>query len=460
MSTESAERYLRDLAESELRRHRGAAPEMTLVGTEQVRAVAAAFARAGVLDPDVSAAVIDDLTAALEVRSAGDPGHRSRAVYVHRAHRVTSPAVTPAPGPAPSVTPAGELLELRDGETDTDVYLIAAIGAPALTCLSTGILSLPKGSLPRRREKRQGLPPQTSRVPPGFALPGVPGDLRAVDDAGRTYDLIFNGGGDNTWFAGQFALSPSPRAARQAAPVSAAWLEVGNDENSVRVGLTARVPAVAVTATANGLAPGEQFLRIRAEAMFASQYQDIGAGLPALAAVVPALRAVGMLPEQSVPARQIAALCHRYAVTSRDMPAPAAALPGRWTSMLTGAYDHVTQAGGVVPPAAAHLPVAFPVTDGVATVLSGLVTLGPRTTLTGAFFGVVEQGYPEGPCIWLRDDRGQWHVAKPGSWGSGDVNIFGANVIPPVPRSAASVDVLVITRTADLRASVPLTWWT
>jgi len=69
-------------------------------------------------------------------------------------------------------------------------------------------------------------------------------------------------------------------------------------------------------------------------------------------------------------------------------------------------------------------------------------------------------GHAEGPCIWLRDDGGQWHVAKPGSWGSGGVNVFGANVVPPVAASVTAVDVLIISRTAEVRASVPLTWWT
>lgn len=460
-TAEDAETYLRDLAESELRRHRGGAAEMMLVGTERVRAVAAAFARAGALDPAVADAIVSDLTIALEIRSAADPRRRPAAAHAHRAHHVRQRTGTRATGIQPSVTPVGEVLELRDGETDMDVYLVAAVTTPDLTCLSTGILSLPKGSLPRLRKRGQSLPPQKSRPFPGFMLPGVPGDLRAVDDTGRSYDVFFNGSGDNTWSTGQFALRPSPGAARQAAPASAAWLEVGNDENSVRVGLTARAPAVATTATANGLAPGEQFLRIRAEAMFASAFQDIGTGLPPLAAVVPALRAVGLLPDDSLLARQIAALCHRYAVTSRDMPSPAAALPARWTGLLTGAYDYLPEAGSAVPSAAACLPVAFPATDGVATVLSGLLTRGRRTTLIGEFFGIIEQGYPEGPCIWLRDDGGQWHVAKPGDWSSsGDVTIFGANVIPPVPRSASAVDVLVISRTADLRASVPLTWWT
>jgi len=112
------------------------------------------------------------------------------------------------------------------------------------------------------------------------------------------------------------------------------------------------------------------------------------------------------------------------------------------------------------PPRAAGLSVTFPETDGLMVVLSGLLTRGQRTIMTGAFFGPVEDGYPEGPCIWLRDDDGLWHVAKVGSWSSGGVNVFNAEVVPPLAPSTSAVEILVISRTADMRASAPLTWWT
>jgi hypothetical protein len=459
---ERAETYLRDLAESELRRFSGGASETLPDATARVQAVAAAFARTGALDPAVADAIVDDLTTALEMRSYGGGHQRSAMAHLRRAYRTGPGGMSPGAVSQVSVTPVGELLELRDGETDMDVYLVAAIRTAALACLSAGILSLPKGSLPRRRKKRQGLPPQASRVLPGWSLQGIPDDLRAVDDTGRCYDLVFNGGGDNTWSAGQFNLLPNPRTRQLAMLVSPAWLDVGNDDNSVRIDLTARFPAVAVTTTGNRLAPGEQFLRIRTEAMFGSGYRDIRAGLPELTALVPALRTVGLLPDESMTERLIGAMCHRYAVSSQDIADPPAPLPARWAGLLAGSYDSRPRSDstGSASPAAAHLPVTFPETDGVTTVLSGLVTQGRRTTVIGAFFGAIDQGYPEGPCIWLRDDGGQWHVAKPGSWSSGGVNIFGANVVPPVPPSISGVDVLVISRTADARASVPLTWWT
>jgi hypothetical protein len=253
-----------------------------------------------------------------------------------------------------------------------------------------------------------------------------------------------------------------PASAPHPPSADTGWLDVGNDETSVRIDLTRDPPAAEVSTAENGLTAAEQFLRIRAEAMFASGYHDIGTDLKALAAVVPALRAVGMLPEGSELPPLIAALCHRYAVGRDDIPDPPATLPDRWAGLLTG-DQHATlqQADGADPaPAVAHLPVMFPETDGVTTVLSGLVTRGRRSTMTGAFFGAVEEGYPEGPCIWLRDDGGQWHVAKQRSWGSGGVIVFRADVIPPVHPSVSSADILVIGRTADVRCSVPLTWWT
>jgi hypothetical protein len=461
---ERAETYLRDLAESELRRFRDSTSETLPDATARVQAVATAFARTGALDPAVADVIVDDLTTAVEIRSYSGGHGRSELADLRRVHRIGPGGMSPGEVSQVSVTPAGELLELRGGETDMDVYLVAAIRTAALACLSAGILSLPKGSLPRRRKKRQGLPPQASRVLPGWSLRGIPDELRAVDDAGRCYDLVFNGGGDNTWSAGQFNLLPNPRAPQSPLLVSAAWLDIGNDDNSVRVDLTARFPAIAVTTTGNRLAPGEQLLRIRTEALFGSGYRDIGTGLPELAALVPALRTVGLLPEESITARLISALCHRYAVSAKDIAIgdPPAPLPARWAGLLTSRYDTWPESDSTrhPSPAAAHLPVTFPQTDGVTTVLSGLVTRGRRTTVVGAFFGAIDQGYPEGPCIWLRDDDGQWHVAKPGSWSSGGVNIFGANVVPPVPPSVTAVDVLVISRTADARASVPLTWWT
>jgi hypothetical protein len=468
MNCEPAETYLRNLAESELRRYRGEAAEFMPEATERVRAVAAAFTETGALDQRAAEEVVEELMTALEIRSPGGPPAPYATARVFQARRLRAArqiqpgpiAPTPAGASPVSVTPVGELLELRGGDTDMVVYLVAAISTPHLASLSAGVLSLPTGSRPHRISQRGGLPPGAPLpVLRGPILPGVPHGLRAVDPAGQSYDLVFNGGGDGTWSAGHFQLLANPPG--QAAPADAGWLDIGDEETSVRIDLTADSPAVQVATTANGLTAGEQFLRARAEAMFASGYHDLGTDLKGLAAVVQALRAVGMLPADSAVPGLVAALCHRYAVSREDITGPPAALPDRWASLLTG-DQHAAwpQPDGADPAAATPLAVALPETDGVTTVLSGLVTYGRRTTLIGAYFGTVEEGYPEGPCIWLRDDLGQWHVAKQRNWSSGQFIVFRADVVPPVPTSASSADILVIGRTADVRASVPLTWWT
>ena len=288
MGSERAETYLRNLAESELRRLRGGS------------------------------------------------------LSFHMRHRVMSAAGRAASPPEPfSVTPLGALLELRDGETDMDVYLVAVISTSGLVCLSTGVQSLPKGSRPRRHGPPRPLPRQAPRRFPGWpGIPGVPGDLIAVDDAGRSYDLTFGGGGDDTWSAGQFTLRAHQPASPPGALPGPAWLDVGNGENSVRIDLAARPPAAPVTAVANSLGGGERFLRTRTEALLTHAYSDLALGLPELTAVITALRAVGALPDGGALPGLVAALCDRYAVPRNSVADTAAALPDRWASILEARDRH------------------------------------------------------------------------------------------------------------------------
>ena len=78
-----AETYLRNLAESELRRYRDSGPESMLETTGRMRAVAAAFAGTGVLEPAVANRVLEELTTALTIRSPRDPRARHGARLRH-----------------------------------------------------------------------------------------------------------------------------------------------------------------------------------------------------------------------------------------------------------------------------------------------------------------------------------------------------------------------------------------
>ena len=90
-----AETYLRNLAESELRRYRDGGPESMLEATGRMRAVAAAFAGTGALELAVADTVLNELTTALRIAEAGGvitsadlatiapATHRERAPSIH-----------------------------------------------------------------------------------------------------------------------------------------------------------------------------------------------------------------------------------------------------------------------------------------------------------------------------------------------------------------------------------------
>jgi hypothetical protein len=238
VDSERADAYLRGLAEAALGRPVGRGSGRAAA---RVRAVASAFAEIGALDRDRAESVVDDLTAALAVQSSDDEQAMALCAPLlrYRADRYVA-----EPAGSVSIAPISGVLELRGGETDVDIYLIALIRTGTWAHLSAGILSMPKGSLPRRNARGAGLRRQVPSQFAGIESSPVPGDLLAVAETGHAYDLVFGGLGTDTWRFGDFIMSPSRHGPRQpGVPEQAAWLDVGNDENSVRVDLTARRPA-------------------------------------------------------------------------------------------------------------------------------------------------------------------------------------------------------------------------
>lgn len=461
MDSERAETYLRGLAEAELRRFSRDAPAADLGEAFRVRVVASAYAEIGAIDRDRAEAIVDEFATAVEVRWLGDRKAKLALARLRGSRRPTR--VAPAAEPV-SVAPVGKLLQLREGETDVDIYLFAAVTTPARTALATTIRKKPRRSRPPQARMRFGMRRENLRLVPGWAIPGIPRDLQVVDDTGQRYDVFFGGGGDDTWLDGQFALLPKPPGSLSRGSAGAAWLDVGTGQHSLRVDLTAWTPPALSTATAISLSDAELLLQIRTEVLLADPYRGFADGLPALVALIPALRAVDALPHSSLLPGRIAALCDRYRVPRDGVPDEPAALPRRWAAILrardVNAHWPEAYTAAGQQPAAALLHVALPEMDGTSCVLCGIITNGQTTTLHGAFFGTPEQGYPDGPCIWLRDDAGEWHVVAPGAWSDTGVIVFPASVIPALSPTARSADILVISRTMEARASVPLTWWT
>ena len=493
MSTESAESYLRRFAEAQLRRL--AAGEATAADcASRVDAVAAAFEGTGVLDGEQAENVAADLDVALAARSPerGTLLHAGRRAQVSvlrgeagfarifarnaqmRARGIGESGDGEDSSGEVLVVPAGAVLRLRDDGADEDVYLLSYVTTPGRAWLSVAARTT-EPRIPRRHSSppstRNPRVRQSSPKPSTFAGNG----LTAVDDAGRKYNLGFSGGGGH-WYLGRLSVFPAP-------PPGVSWLEVRSGGESARLDLTARPPATEVTVRAVARGAGEAYLLRRAEALLGfptAQAGLVAAEVTGLASAVPALRAVGMLADDSPVPGQLATLTERMGAPGRTIAEPGE-LPERWAGVLdvggspadAVAGGPITMAAGGIgtmstggtgaddrgPVGAAHLAAVLPEADGVAVQLAGLVTLPEAGTLI--FGGLRAWSEDGGQSLWLRDDAGCWHAVSIKGWSSnGSSYTFQAAVVPPVGPDTSRVEFYVTGATTEVRAVLPLTWWT
>jgi hypothetical protein len=497
---EAPESYLRRFTEAQLRRL--AAGETTAADcASRVDAVAAAFEGTGVLDGEQAEDIAADLDVALAARSPerGTLLHAGRRAQVSalrgetgfarifarsaqmRARGIGEGGDGEDPPAQALVVPAGAVLRLRHNGVDEDVYLLSYVATSGRAWLSVAA----RTSEPRI-PRRHASPPSTrnprvrqpSPKPSTFAGNG----LTAVDDAGRTYSLGFSGGGGH-WYLGRLSVFPAP-------PPGVSWLEVRSGGESARLDLTARPPAAEVTVRAVARGAGEAYLLRRAESLLGfpgAQAGLVAAEVTGLASAVPALRAVGMLPDDSPIPGQLATLAERMGAPGRMIAEPGE-LPERWAGVLdAGGCPADADAGGPIamavrgigstitggmamitggmdaddhgPVAAAHLAAVLPEADGVAVQLAGLVTLPGAGTLI--FGGVRAWSKDGGQSLWLRDDAGRWHAVSIRGWSSnGSSYTFQAAVVPPVGPDTSRVEFYVTGTTTEVRAAIPLTWWT
>jgi hypothetical protein len=498
MNDESAETYLRQFAESLLRRV-GDGKLTSDECSSRVHAVAAAFEGTGVLDAELADGVHRDVEVALAVRSP-DPGtlmHLGRRAPFAVRHGLSGmPAMTAGSAAGPSgvrdgthqgsfreigVTPTGAVLRVRADGTgkdsaskdsasgDEDIYLLGFVSRPGRAWLAVAARTN------ERPARRFASPPSArnagARRPASSTFAG--GGMTAVDDTGREYNLSFSGGGGK-WYLGRLALNPAP-------PAGISWLDVRCGTESARVDLTARAPAAAVTMLPMAVSRAEAYLLRRTETLLTS---------PALAAaeaarmadVVIALRASGALAGNSPVPGQVAALCERLGAPGRLIARPGR-LPERWEGFLAatatgtgtgaGAGDRAAVGGssddtGTI--GAARLAVTLPAGDGITVVLSGLVTGVDGTTII--FGGLYLDRDPADTTavsdlsMWLRDDAGGWHSASINGWSRDGTNGVGfqAVVFPPLApatRSPATsrIDFSLTGPTGQIQAAIPLEWW-
>jgi hypothetical protein len=238
--------------------------------------------------------------------------------------------------------------------------------------------------------------------------------------------------------------------------------------------------------TRNAHSPGELLLDTIAARILtaAARFSQNNPGQPAAASpelralgdgpghIVAALHAAGMLPPDSPVPGQLAGLCARLGTDGHGITAPPARdLPERWQSMLTppSCEPQPPPGPGILAATVAELPEL----DGAKIAIAGLHH-GERGTImhllaTGV---TLEAGWPYGvrplPALWIRDSNGRWHathtdgVVSP--WGDNGANPWTdtrmvtvwLKIVPPLDRGTAWVEISAAGRSAQVRATLPL----
>lgn len=493
MNSASAETYLRQFAESLLRR----VANGKLTSDEcssRVRSVAAAFEGTGVLDAALADSVHADIEVALAARSpqTGTLMHLGRRApfsmgpglpgVSHMLSRsATGHSGKKGGGQEPAgeiwATPVGAVLRIRADRTrrdsthedrapedrtsedpapedrapedpgdgasgDEDVYLLGYVAARGRAWLAVAART------DERPARRPASPPSArnagARMPAPRTFAG--GGMTAIDDAGQRYRLGFSGGGSK-WYLGRLALNPAP-------PAYIAWLDVRCGTESVRVDLTARAPAAEVTVLPLAVGRGEAYLLQRTETLL-TRPAFAAAEAAGMSDLIPALRAAGVLAGDSPVPGQIAALCERLGALGH-LIAPPGPLPERWEAFLA-ATEAGAAAGQPIRSAfddtstidAARLAVVLPAGDGITVVLSGLITAAGGATIIfgGLYLGPdpADAAVAGNFSMWLRDDGGGWHSASVNGWSSDASSgvSFQAIVVPALTPGTSGVEFYV-----------------
>jgi hypothetical protein len=492
--SEDPETYLRRFAEGQLRRLAGGEASAADCAS-RVDAVAAAFEGTGLLDRERAEAVAADLAVAFAARSPerDTPLHAGRRAQVSALRgetglasmfarnplfaRNASPPGEAGPSGEAVVVPVGAVLRLREDGRDEDVYLLSYVTVAGKAWLNVAV----DGS--RRQTPAPGGRTNVGLAGIGGGIPvgghGARQRMTATDNAGRPYRLGFSGGGSQALSLGQLSLQPVP-------PPGIAWLEVHCAGESVRIDLTATAPGAEVTVRSVAGNIGEAYLLRRAEILLTRPSRIAAAEVTGLASAVPALRAVGALPGDSPVPGQVAALAERMGAPGRAIAAPAE-LPERWADIAAArsapaAAGGIGEAGGIGGTvAAAWLSAVLPEADGLAIYLAGLATLpGNGTLIFGGLQvrtgndqpgdsrpedsqpGAGQPAFSPGQAaLWVRDDAGGWHSVAIRGWSRhGSSYTFRAAVEPPIGPGVSSVGFYVAGATTEIRAVIPLTWWT
>lgn len=461
MDRERAETYLRLLAEAELRRAATQLPDSASQAGHAARMirVTQALTAANALDTDVVDQILHEFEVALAARQSGAPGPRGPSLrsvigstpWARR--RPARPTAEDTSAPA-RIVPVGQVFHGEEvgGDLHLMSYVHTASGA-RFTTMSW-------------RERRV-----SGQRPSGLVRLG---QFTVTDDQGASYRLDLM---DSEW-TGAITVRPEP-------PREIRWLNlVPPDGPAVRIDLNPESrdstgPAV----TPSQRSPGEHLLNQIAERLLtkaprfpqdrygqnsAISRERVTTLADALGSIVAALQVAGLLPPRSPVPGQLATLCESLHLGGHGITAPPARdLPEPWLSMLAGQHraepDTISDWDGYATVAA-----ALPEVGGTritlldlhnaegATILHVLANGATPYLLHPETFGI-EIEFPV--SVWVRDSGGRWHATCPvgreprnGEW------TLRLQLVPPLTRSTAWIEVLAAAQSAQVRATLPLHW--
>jgi hypothetical protein len=302
------------------------------------------------------------------------------------------------------------------------------------------------------------------------------GQFTVADDRGRRYRLEFTPGGGPEWTS-EITLQPEP-------PDDIRWLDIcAPGEEAVRVELgSAPGAAPAAQVSEAALSPGEHLLVMLAEQLLAvapdflpeprqelatlpsGPLQDMGTGL---GHIIGALEAADVLSPLSPLPGRLATLCAGLRISEHGITAsPAHDLPEPWLSQL--AY-YQRRKPDVTPARDGYAAVAaaLPELDGIRLALLGLHNADGSSSLHVLATGLTPNSH-HGPLgvglyfplsVWIRDDGGRWHVARPAGWHRAQRDyVVRLRLVPPLTRPTPWIEVLAGGRSAEVRARLPLSW--
>lgn len=347
-----------------------------------------------------------------------------------------------APGGRYQAVPIGIVLPAEWDGHRGEIHVQALVLAPDRAAITTSFVSTWRAA-----PRTAGATATSQPSFPPFGGSGV------TDDQGRRYRLtleLVEGG----WHeAGVLGLSAVP-------PPGTRWLDMPvGPGRSIRIDLTGG-PAVPVRREHRPARPaGELLLAAVADTMLGGgQLAGMSATLLAssLAEVAEALTAVGLLPQPSPAASQLAALCARRAIEVRGPWASrgrAARLPEPWVSVLSDSRR------GDGPQGVSSAAAVLPEIDGARFVLGGLSSWERHATLLVFAWGWSHQPRefrPRQPFSWwARDDADRWHVARIGVHDPA-TGTFQLELTPPLHPAARSLDIILTGRDGQITATLPL----